>query len=42
MSCTLDWRKCKQCGEFFDIDTHFELCPACRNKKKGEEEDGTN
>ncbi|GAI76113.1 unnamed protein product [marine sediment metagenome] len=30
-------KKCKKCGELFDIDTSKDLCPKCRKK---EVEDG--
>jgi len=25
-----NWKRCKRCGEFFDIDTSKDLCPECR------------
>ena len=24
---------CKRCKRAFDIDTNYEICPECRNKK---------
>lgn len=24
------WRKCKKCGEHFDIGINYDLCPRCR------------
>jgi len=29
-------RRCKKCGELFDIATNFEECPNCRYKKMEE------
>ncbi len=33
---TLDWKKCKKCGEFFDIGTNLDVCVICRLKKLNE------
>lgn len=30
MQGVLNWRKCKECGEAFDIGTNCDLCPKCR------------
>lgn len=30
----LNWKRCKNCGEWFDISTNFDLCPECRKPKK--------
>lgn len=32
----LNWKKCKRCGEPFDIDTSKELCPKCRGVEEVE------
>ncbi|GEM_PF-5769694 len=29
----INLKKCKKCGELFDIDTSQDWCPKCRNKK---------
>ena len=34
MGGILNWKKCKRCGEFFDIDNSKDLCPECRKPKK--------
>ena len=36
MDGILNWKKCKRCGKFFDIDTSQDLCSECRNKKEVE------
>ena len=42
MEGILNWRKCKKCGEYYDIGTNFSWCQRCRGLIKGEvkEEDG--
>jgi len=30
----LNWKRCKRCGEWFDISINFDLCPECRNADK--------
>lgn len=32
-----NWKKCRKCDEYFDIDTSQELCPKCRNPKLNKE-----
>lgn len=34
MQGILNWKKCKKCGEQFDIDTSQDLCPECRKPIK--------
>ena len=35
----LNWKKCKECQEDFDVDTSKDKCPKCRKKKVGEDGD---
>lgn len=28
----LNWRKCKRCGEFYDIKTNWNICSKCRKE----------
>ena len=34
MQGIINWRKCKKCGEYYDIGTNLELCPKCRGIKR--------
>ena len=27
------WKKCKRCGEYFDIGINYDICPECRMKE---------
>ena len=36
MTGIINWRKCKKCGEPFDIDISKDLCPSCRRKSRNE------
>jgi len=40
MEGILNWRKCKKCGEYYDIGTNFSLCPKCRGIKQEVKGDG--
>ena len=30
MQGILNWKKCVECGEPFDIGTNYNICPDCR------------
>ncbi len=34
MQGVLNWKKCIECGEAFDIDTSKDKCPECRREKE--------
>jgi rRNA maturation endonuclease Nob1 len=36
--CYTDFKRCKKCGRIFDIATNFDVCPECRIKMKGGDE----
>ncbi len=35
MGGILNWRKCKECGEDYDIGVDKDICPECRRKNGG-------
>ena len=40
MQGILNWKRCKKCGEPFDVGTNYDECPGCRklNEVEGDGE----